>query len=201
MPDSKDPKERLHPEDLPGVVRDEWLALVYWGGLSAYCTGYAIHEEHCVYLSLIGRVTAVKAVWAACMDRQVLQLPDETALRLLPVEEETTYQTLSVRLPDSDWGHTVMVHSQATQGNLADRVFYVLSGSPAPPLARFWGQWNRCLAYPSHPGWAAYLWQQGVRYRLIVACESRGTRAWAVRPEETWAEIITAGIQDSEIGM
>ena len=37
----------------PGVTRDEWLALVYWGGLSAYCTGYAIHEKYTVYVSLI----------------------------------------------------------------------------------------------------------------------------------------------------
>jgi hypothetical protein len=187
-------------QDLPGVTRDEWLVPVYWGGLSAYCTGYAIHDEYTVYVSLIGRVTAVKAVWAAFTDGQALQLPDETRLWRLPTDEETKYQTLSVRLPDTDWGHTLMVHSQATQSNLPDRLFYVISGSAEPPLRRFWAQWNRCLPYPSQPDWAAYLWQQGIRHQLITDCQSQGTYGWAVRPEETWAEIIAGGIRDGGIG-
>jgi hypothetical protein len=208
---------------LLGVTRDEWLALVYWGGLSAYCTGYANHDEHTVYVSLIGRVTAVKAVWAAFMDHQALPLSldrpppvpapqvhrpgtgqagqaDEASLWRLPTDEETKYHTLSVRLPDTDWGHTVMVHSQATQSNLADRLFHVLSGRAEPPLRRFWAQWNRCLPYPSQPEWAAYLWGQGIHHQLITPCQSQGTYAWAIRPGETWADIIAGGIQDGEIG-
>jgi hypothetical protein len=186
-------------KDLPGVTGDAWLALVYWGGLSAYCTGYANHNEYTVYISLIGRVTAVKAVWAAFMDHQALTLPDETRLWRLPTDEETKYHTFNVRLPDTDWGHTVIVHSQATQSNLPDQLFYVLSGSVEPSLRRFWSQWNRCLPYPSQPGWAAYLWQQGVRYQLITKCQSQGTYCWAVKPDETWAEIIAGGIQDGQI--
>jgi hypothetical protein len=186
-------------KDLPGVTGDTWLALVYWGGLSAYCTGYAIHDGYTVYLSLIGRVTAVKAVWAAFMDHQALTLPDETRFWRLPTDEETKYHTFNVRLPDTDWGHTVIVHSQATQNNLPDRLFYVLSGSAEPPLRRFWAQWNRCLPYPSQPGWAAYLWQQGIRHQLVTPCQSQGTYCWAVKPDETWAEIIAGGIQDDQI--
>jgi hypothetical protein len=187
-------------KDLLGVTRDEWLALVYWGGLSAYCTGYAIHDGYTFYVSLIGRVTAVKAVWAAFTDGQALQLPDETRLWRLPADEETKYHTLSVRLPDTDWGHTLMVHSQATQSNLPDRLFYVLSGSAEAPLSRFWAQWNRCHPYPAQPDWAAYLWGQGLRHQLIVPGQSQGTYAWAVSPEETWAEIIAGGIQGGGIG-
>ena len=194
--------------DLPGVTRDEWLAPVGWGGLSAYCTGYAIHDAYTLYVSLIGRVTAVKAIWAAFMDGQTLELPldcppgqaDSTLLRRLPTDEETKYHTFSVRLRDTDWGHTVIVHSQATQSILPDRLFYVLSESIEPPLRRFWAQWNCCLPYPSQPGWAAYLWGQGIRHQLITPCQSQGTYAWAVRPGETWAEIIAGGIQDGEIG-
>jgi hypothetical protein len=185
--------------DLPGVTRDEWLAPVGWGGLSAYCTGYVIHNTYTFYISLIGRVTAVKAVWAAFMDGQALELPDSVQLRRLPADEETKYHTISVRLPDTDWGHTLMVHSQATQSNLPDRLFYVLSGSSEPPLDQFWAQWNRCLPYPSQPGWAAYLWNKGVGHQLIAACQSQGTNAWAVSPGETWAEIIADGIRDGEI--
>jgi hypothetical protein len=186
-------------KDLPGVTGDAWLALVYWGGLSAYCTGYALHDEYTVCLSLIGRVTAVKAVWAAFIDSQALQLPDGIWLRRLPTDEETKYQTFSGRLPETEWGHTVIVHSQATQSNLPDRLFYVLSEGPEPPLPRFWGQWNRCLPYPSQPEWAAYLWRQGVHRQLITQCQSQGIYGWAVRPDETWAEIITGGIRDGEI--
>ncbi|MFQ5859732.1 MAG: hypothetical protein ACE5LU_29400, partial [Anaerolineae bacterium] len=181
--------------------REEWLALVYWGGLSAYCTGYAIHEGYTVYLSLIGRVTAVKAVWAAFMDHKGLRLPDEALLARLPADEETRYETLNVRLPETDWGHTVLVHSQATQNNLPNQFFYVLSGSAEPPLRRFWAQWNRCLPYPSQPDWAAYLWQEGARHQLITECQSRGTYCWAVIPSGRWAEIIAGGIQDGEIGL
>ena len=187
-------------QELPGVTPDEWLAPVYWGGLSAYCTGYASHEEQTVYLSLIGRVTAVKAVWAAFMDHQVLLLPDETRLERLPTDEETKYQSLNVRLPATDWGHTVLVHSQATQGNLPERLFYVLSASPEPALYPFWAQWNHCQPYPSQPEWAAYLWRQGLDQQLITACQSQGAYGWAVRPGEEWAEIIANGIRDGEIG-
>ncbi len=186
--------------DLPGVTRDEWLAPVGWGGLSAYCTGYAIHDGYTFYLSLIGRVTAVKAVWAAFIDGQALELPDSVQLRRLPADEETKYHTFSVRLPDTDWGHRVTVHSQATQSNLPDRLFYVLTGSPEPPLHRFRAQWNRCLPYPSLPDWAAHLWEQGLRHRLITPGQSQGTYAWAVSPGEKWAEIIASGIRDGEIG-
>jgi hypothetical protein len=186
--------------DLLGVTRDEWLAPVGWGGLSAHCTGYAIHNHYTVYVSLIGRVTAVKAVWAAFMDDQTLELPNAIPLCRLPTDEETKYQTLSVRLPDTDWGHTVIVYGQATQNNLPDKLFYVLSGSAEPPLDRFWAQWNRCLPYPSQPGWAAYLWGQGIRHQLITPCQSQGTCAWAVSPGETWAEIIASGIKGGEIG-
>jgi len=190
----------MSQKDLLGVTREERLALVYWGGLSAYCTGYAIHEGYTIYLSLIGRVTAVKAVWAAFIDNKVLRLPDETRLWRLPADEETKYQTLNVRLPDTDWGHTVLVHSLATQNNLPNQVFYVLSGSPEPPLRRFWAQWNRCLPYPSQPDWAAYLWQQGMRHQLITACQSQGTHCSVVSPFGKWAEIIAGGIQDGEFG-
>ncbi len=55
------------------------------------CTGYAIRGKYTVYLSLIGRVTAVKAVWAAFIDHQALTLPDETRLWRLPTDEETKY--------------------------------------------------------------------------------------------------------------
>jgi hypothetical protein len=187
-------------QDLPGVTRDEWLAPVSWGGLSATCTGYAIHAGYALYLSLIGRVTAVKAVWAAFIDGQTLGLPDGTPLCRLTLDGETRYQTLNVRLPDTDWGHTVIVHSQATQGNLPDQLFYVLSSRAEAPLGRFWAGWNRCTPYPSQPGWAAYLWEQGVSQQLVTPCQSQGTYAWAVSPGETWAEIIAAGIQGGQIG-
>jgi hypothetical protein len=192
-------RKAMSQEDLPGVTRDEWLAPLYWGGLSAYCTGYAIHTEGTIYLSLIGRVTAVKAVWAAFMDHHTLILPDDTQVRRIPADEETKYHTFNVRLPETDWGHTVIVHSQATQSNLPDRLFYVMSGRLEPPLDRFWSQWNRCLPYPALPEWAAYLWQQGVNHQLITACQSKGTYGWAVSPDESWAEIITQGIQDGDI--
>lgn len=182
-----------------GVTRDDWLALVYWGGLSAYCTGYATCDDGTVYLSLIGRVTAVKAVWAAFMDHQALELPDRTLLRRRPTDEETTYQTLRARLPETGWGHTVVIHSQATQANLPEWPFYVLSATPQPPLSRFWAQWNRCLAYPSQPDWATYLWRAGTRHELITPCASQGTHAWRVRPGDRWADLITWGVEDGEI--
>lgn len=184
-----------------GVAVDEWLAPVSWGGLSAYCTGYLMYEGHTVYLSLIGRVTAVKAIWAAFMDHQPIQLPDETQLLRLPTDEETKYHTLKARLPDTGWGHTAIVHSQATQENLPDRVFYVLNGSADPPLHRFWLQWNRCQPYPTQPEWAVYLWQQGIQHQLIIEGQSRGTYGWAVRPEEEWAKVITNGVQSGAIGL
>jgi hypothetical protein len=185
---------------LPGVARDEWLAPVAWGGLTVYCTGYAIHDGYTVYLSLIGRVTAVKAVWAAFLDHQTLPLPDEISLKRLPTDEETKYHTLKARLPETDWGHTVVVHSQATPDNLPERRFYVLSAGPEPPLHPFWAQWNQCQPYPSQPDWAAYLWRQGLDRQLISPCQSQGVYGWAVQPDETWAAIIAAGIQTGAIG-
>ena len=107
--------------DLPGVTRDEWLAPVDWGGLSATCTGYAIHGGYAFYVSLIGRVTAVKAVWAAFIDGQAHYFSrimgpagQKPKVQVLLHLENTKENNLGIPLPKG----VVRVYKEDRQGML-----------------------------------------------------------------------------------
>jgi len=135
--------------------------LVEYRGLHAYCTGWAGDRSGTVYASLIGRVTAVSAIWAAFQSGYTLWPESGGILSKQPKLEGATYHTFRTRLPKSDWLHLVLLHSQATMRNLPDQTFFILNGSPDPPLDTFWAQWNNALPFPAFPGWKAHLWAQG----------------------------------------
>jgi hypothetical protein len=180
------------PDQLLGVTSDTILRPIQYHGLSAFCTGWAGDREGTVYASLIGRVTAVTGIWAAFQDNNPLKVTYNHYLSKRPKLEGAKYHTLRVRLPESDWLHLVLLHTQATMQNLPDQDCYLLSDtSGTPPLARFWTQWNNALPLPALQEWTSHLWRIGERKRLIIPCDGEGTYCWRVRASPAdWAETL-----------
>jgi hypothetical protein len=144
-----------------------------------------------VYASLIGRVTAVTGIWAAFMDNVEIRILGDKRMRKMPKMEGAKYDTLRVRLPESDWLHLVILHTQATMQNLPGEPFHILSATPDPPLEAFWIQWGNAVALPALREWVPQLWARGEGKRLIVKLHTLGTHAWWVCAEERrWAELV-----------
>ena len=176
---------------LIGVTTQGTPRFIHYGGLNAWCTGTAYDRDGTVYVSLIGRVTAVSAIWAAFQSGTTLWPDGFGYVSKRPKLEGTTYHTLRTRLPKSGWLHMVVLHTQATMRNLPDQTFFVLSASDEPPLDAFWAQWNNALPFPTLPAWKPILWEQGIAQDLIYPCTAEGAFCWKVLPaHDIWSEIL-----------
>ena len=165
------------------------LKPVEFRGFTVFCTAYATDREGSVYFSLIGRVTALQAVWAAFHSDYGLL---DGMIRKRPAIEGAKYHTVKARLPDSGWGHYIVVHTQATEQNLADEDFYLLFDTSEAPLDAFWSRWNRALPLPARQEWAERMWEQGKAQGLIRQVQAEGTVCWKVLANrEKWSTIIT----------
>ena len=180
-----------------GVTAGNRMWPIQYRGLQGYCTGWAGDREGTVYASLIGRVTAVNAIWAAFQDNNTLRITYNRYLAKRPRLEGAKYHTLRVRLPESDWLHLVMIHTQATMHNIQDQDCYILSSTPDPPLEAFWYQWNNAVALPAFQEWAPRLWELGRYRRLIGVCDAEGTYCWRIRAEsKLWGAILEQIIEE-----
>ena len=184
-------------DKLLGVTTDTILRPIQYRGLSAFCTGWAGDREGTVYASLIGRVTAVNAIWAAFQDNNSLRITYNKFLFKRPKLEGAKYHTIRTRLPESDWLHLVLLHTQATMHNLHDQDCYVLSSTPDPPLEAFWIQWNNALPLPAFKEWALRLWELGRYDRVIVPCDAEGTYCWRIKADtRRWKAILKQIIEE-----
>ena len=92
-------------------VCPELVGSVSFGGLRAYCLGYAIDtasDDHVIYLSLVGYRTAVRGVWAALLEHHALEIAGQLFRRA-----EGAYLHKSVQLPESNLEHMLLLHHQA----------------------------------------------------------------------------------------
>jgi hypothetical protein len=179
------------PAELLGVTANNYLRPIQYRGLQGYCTGWAGDREGTVYASLSGRVTAVTGIWAAFQESITLKVTYDQYLTKRPKVEGAKYHTLRVRLPESDWLHLVLIHTQATMHNLHDQDCYVLSATPDPPLEAFWIQWNNALPLPAFQEWAPRLWKLGRYGDLIVPCDAEGTYCWRIRANGgAWGAVL-----------
>ena len=165
-------------------------------GLRAYCVGYAVDAEHrggVVYLSLIGYRAAVRAVWAALLDGDAIEIGRQEFRRL-----DGAYVTRTVRLPENGADHVVMLHQQAVLPNLAvGQEFYVLNDAgKLPPYERFLAMLDRATSTPLLPQWARLLWENGRRNKLIEPLDAaRGVKCWWVSADdEMWLALIQNGL-------
>jgi hypothetical protein len=166
------------------------LAPVEFRGFTVFCTAWAADRDGSVYFSLIGRVTAIQAVWAAFHSDYTLT--DSGSIRKRPQLDGAKYHTIKSRLPDSGWAHWLVIHSQATEQNLADQDFFILAGDEQPPLDSFWSRWNRALPLPARRDWAPKLWQLGQEQDLIFKAYSDACICWRIEASrDNWADIIT----------
>jgi hypothetical protein len=178
-------------DQLLAATKEMVTAPIKFRGLHAYCTGYTGSRRGSVYVSLIGRVTAVTGIWAAFMDDVELPVPGSRHLRKRPKLDGAKYHTLRVRLPESDWLHLVLLHTQGTMQNLPGHPFFILSATPDPPLDAFWIQWGNAVALPALREWAPQLWTRGEGRKLINRVPAMGTHTWWVSADETkWSELL-----------
>jgi hypothetical protein len=185
-------------DQLLAVTKEMVAAPINFRGLHGYCTGYTGSRRGSVYVSLIGRVTAVTGIWAAFMDNVELSVLGGRHLRKRPKLDGATYHTLRVRLPESDWLHLVLLHTQASMQNLPGEPFFILSATPDPPLDAFWIEWGNAVALPALRKWVPQLWARGEGRSLIHAAPAMGTHCWWVSADERkWGELIQQIVKGS----
>ena len=157
-------------------------------GFTCFCTSYATDDNvGSVFISLIGRITANKAIWAALMSGYNLM---EGQLHRISTAESTRYHTITKRLPKSRWEHRLVVHSQATERNLPGHDFYILDEEL--PFEAFWSRWNRALPLPARKEWTERMWTRGVEERLITQVQAEATVCWKISANsDKWAGIVT----------
>lgn len=184
---------------LPGVT-PELVGSVSFGGLRAYCVGYAVDlddDDHVIYLALVGYRTAVRGVWAALLEHKPIEIASQLFRRA-----DGAYLYRTVSLPESGLDHMLLLHHQAAVSAVEpNQPFYLLGESEHPPLERFFAMLNRAVAAPMLPPWAEWLWREGRRARLIVALDgTRGTYAWRISGlDAEWLPLIQRGIERGEL--
>ena len=165
------------------------LLAVEFRGFTTFCTSYSTDEAGSIFFSLIGRISAVTATWAAFHSDYALL---DGMIRKRPAIEGAKYRTIKARLPDSGWSHFIVVHTQATEQNLRDEDFYILSDTSEAPLAAFWSRWNRALPLPARKEWVERMWQQGIEKQLIKQVQAEGVVCWKILSDPAkWSTIIT----------
>jgi hypothetical protein len=181
-------------------VCPELVGSVSFGGLRAYCVGYAIDtdaDDHLIYLSLVGYRTAVRGVWAALLEHHALEIAGQLFRRA-----EGAYLHRSVLLPETNLEHMVLLHHQAAVSQLEpNQPCYLLNDSDEPPYARFFALLNHAVAAPMLPAWAEWLWHEGKNKELIHSLNTiRGTHAWRVQADDAdWLALIQHSIRAGQL--
>jgi len=175
------------------------LQPIQYLGLKAWCTGWAGDREGTVYASFLGRPTAVNGIWAAFQSNKPLRITYDHLLYKRPKMEGAKYHAIRVRLPQSDWLHLVIIHTQATVHNLYDYDCYILNSSPEPPIQRFWAQWNNAVSLPALRTWAPKLWNLGQPYGVIFPCDAEGIYCWRLRAKpRNWIPVLQQIIEEEQ---
>jgi hypothetical protein len=178
------------------AVTPELVGSVSFGGLRAYCVGYAIDAEqdnHVIYLGLVGYRTAVRGVWAALLEHKPIEIAGQLFRRA-----QDPYLHRSVQLPESGLENMALLLQQASVNHLEpNQSFYLLNDSDDPPFARFFAMLNRAVAAPMLPAWAQWLWREGSEKEFIAKLDAtRGTCCWRVQAaDEDWFDLIQFGIR------
>lgn len=178
----------------------ELVGSVSFGGLRAYCVGYAVdadQDDHVIYLALVGYRTAVRGVWAALLEHKPIEIAGQLFRRA-----EGAYVHRAVPLPESGLENMALLHHQASVTQLEpNQPFYLLNDSDDSPYTRFFAMLNRAVVAPMLPQWAEWLWHEGQNKELITQLEATsGTHAWRVHAsDEVWLELIQTGIRDGEL--
>lgn len=182
------------------AVSPALVGSVSFGGLRAYCVGYAVddsEDDHVIYLGLVGYRTAVRGVWAAMLEHKPIEIAGQLFRRA-----EGAYLHRAVPLPESGLENMALLHHQASVTQLEpNQPFYLVNDSDDPPYPRFFAMLNQAVVAPMLPKWAEWLWCEGHRQELITHLEAtRGTHAWRVQAsDEVWLEVIQTGICDGEL--
>lgn len=178
----------------------ELVGSLSFGGLRAYCAGYAIdadNDDHLIYVALVGYRTAVRGVWAAILEHKAIEIAGQVFRRA-----DGAYLHRAVSLPETGLEQMVMLHHQAAVPALEpNQPFYLISESERPPYARFWAMLNRAVAAPMRAEWAEWLWREAHKQDLISMLHAtHGTFAWRVNAEDSvWLSLIQRGINQGRL--
>lgn len=182
------------------AVYPELVGSVSFGGLRAYCVGYAVddsEDDHLIYLGLVGYRTAVRGVWAALLEHKPIEIAGQLFRRA-----QGDYLYRAVQLPESGLENMALLHHQASVNQLEpSQAFYLLNDSDEPAHARFFAMLNRAVVAPMLSHWAEWLWHEGRKKKLIVRLDAtRGTFAWRAQASDgVWIELIQNGIRTGHL--
>lgn len=182
------------------AVSPELTGSVSYGGLRAYCAGYAVdtdEDDHMIYLALVGYRTAVRGIWAALLEHKPLEIEEQILRRA-----EGAYLYRAVQLPESGLENMALLYHQASIPHLEpNRSFYLLNDSDGPPYARFFAMLNRAVVAPLLSHWAEWLWRAGRREKLITRLDATsGTFAWRIQAsDEIWLDLVQRGIRSGHL--
>jgi len=182
------------------AVSPELAGSVSFGGLRAYCVGYAVdtdEDDHVIYLALVGYRTAVRGVWAALLEHKPLEIAGQLFRRA-----EGAYLYRAVQLPESGLENMALLHHQASVQNLEpNQAFYLLNDSDEPPHARFFAMLNRAVVAPLLLHWAEWLWRAGRSEKLITRLDATcGTFCWRIQAsDDIWLDIVQRGIRNGHL--
>ena len=171
-------------------------------GVEAYCDAYAKDPVigSTVYLSLIGYKTALKALWAAFLSKQFLEYDyDHYSRSYLGRQDKVEYRAHAVALPENGAAHLVVVLTAATRFAERGQPFFVLAplaDSLDQIAARFGKMFDQNIGVPALQTWYTWLWQAGLKERLIEASgQKAGIALWRVEPDMTkWETLVEQGI-------
>ena len=167
------------------------------GGFSATADAIAFNErtEEIYFVSLIGPQTAVKAIWAALLDRNpkpvhIHRQSDEDGENVrytrlaIPSDTIGTWTHKISKLPVSRAYHAMVYTRLAEYGGDRNK-FVILSASHEENLAqlhlRFLDQRSNL---PIHRSWGDWLWDRGRNLDEIVPLHGHNIRAYACEFDE-----------------
>jgi hypothetical protein len=206
MADSDTPRGRAdgHGTD-EARARATALPILQAGGFTATVDAFAWEADpdsaarhmRLWFLSLLGPLQALKALWARLVRGEPATLSREALGQVrfctLAPEGPRSWRAFTAGLPDAS-GHQLVLLPEAARHAAGRNDFLLLPRTPEEaPLLHF-RFLDRRVALPLHVGWRDWLWQRALRAGEAVALEAEGTLAYrcAPQPDALTAELSAA---------
>jgi len=169
------------------------------GGLRAWVDGYVLDGGTVYYLSIFGAVGAVKAVSAALVSGNIIELweMDELGKNLYRQWGKVKYRMISKRLPSSRMLSMVILIDSATLSD--DHDFMIITKKENPKELLYRNLVHRS-EMPLHSSWKEWLWATFKHFEWITALEGYKMRGYSISyNDDDLADALEVGIKTRRI--